>query len=205
MASAPRQPVGAVIGRERQDLVQARHRVLGRTKYRTCPPQCRVADRALDWMLHHRPCRLCGAAHSSRWGPARVQLDKALHERDRRGVPTSPDLAPEHREGLGASLGELRVRAPFCHIQNSPIPCLLCWASIRDNGETNVASQQMAPPIGVAPHMTKSSHRRSSAETPGAVVLAHATRHKPCLGKGSESRVGPAGSKDSMGTYIPQV
>ena len=58
MASAPRQAAGAVSGRERQDLVQARHPVLGRTGYTARARPSAVADRSLDChqyrMLHHR-------------------------------------------------------------------------------------------------------------------------------------------------------
>ena len=74
-------------------------------------------------------------------------------------------LSKLHSELIAERTARVQLEEKVARLENAG-----CGCPVRASGETRVASQHNAPPRGVAPLTTKSSHLRSSAGPPGAVV-----------------------------------
>ena len=129
-------------------------------------------------MLHHRRVQLAAAAArmagGARWALTRTSWRTRLRAPSFHRPPTSEPRTTSFCGPARASSGYAAClrRSATRSAAPSMVTVHGCGCPVRVSGDTSVASQHKAPPCGVAPYTTRSSLRRSSAPTFGAVVCA---------------------------------
>ena len=103
--------------------------------------------------------------------------DQALHKMLGIVVPAPPEFCGQNAQAVRTPSSKLGVTGEppaLCRQQCDPIPLGRSRMGLpsRRTKDTSVAAQHRASPRAAAPSMTKSSRRRSSAATLGAVVFA---------------------------------
>ena len=99
-----------------------------------------------------------GSAPYSRRGSVRTSAHKVSHQTQGASIPTAGQFCPEHDEALRATLGELGICRPLAPLGHAPSDSTLhgCGCPVRIRGDTRVASQHSARPVGVAPYTIRS-------------------------------------------------
>ena len=133
---------------------------------------------ATDSMLHHRRVQPAAAAArmagGARWALTRTSWRTKLRAPSFHRPPTSEPRTTSFCGPARASseYAACLRRSATRNAAPSMVTVHGCGCPVRVSGDTSVASQHNAPPCGVAPYTTRSSLRRSSAPTFGAVVCA---------------------------------